>query len=108
MENNELENKNEEIQSRREFFKEAAKKTLPLLGAIVIANIPLKSFAKSEKVEWCDYGCDKGCLQSCYGSCSESCKGSCDGRCGGYCGGNCSGSCLYSCGTSCHSSNYTY
>ena len=32
--------KNEELQSRREFFKKAAKGALPILGAIVLANAP--------------------------------------------------------------------
>ncbi len=30
--------KNEKLQSRREFFKKAAKGALPILGAIVLAN----------------------------------------------------------------------
>jgi len=34
-------NKNEELQSRRQFFKKAAKGTRPILGAIALANMPL-------------------------------------------------------------------
>lgn len=30
--------KNEELQSRREFFKKAAKGALPILGAVVLAS----------------------------------------------------------------------
>ena len=37
MEKNE---KNEELQNRREFFKKAAKSALPILGAIVLAGSP--------------------------------------------------------------------
>ena len=33
--------RNEELQSRREFFKKAAKGALPILGAMVLANAPL-------------------------------------------------------------------
>ena len=32
--------KNEELQSRREFFKKAAKGALPILGAVVLASAP--------------------------------------------------------------------
>lgn len=32
---------NNNIQSRREFFKKAAKGALPILGAIVLSNTPL-------------------------------------------------------------------
>ena len=34
-------NKNEELQSRREFFKKAAKGALPILGAIILASNPV-------------------------------------------------------------------
>ena len=46
MEKNE---KNEELQNRREFFKKAAKSALPILGAIVLAGAPqiLKATEKS-------------------------------------------------------------
>lgn len=32
--------KKDELQNRREFFKKAAKGALPILGAIVLANMP--------------------------------------------------------------------
>lgn len=32
--------KNEELQSRREFFKKAAKGALPILGAILLSGAP--------------------------------------------------------------------
>ena len=38
-------NKQEEIQTRREFFKRAAKSALPVLAATVLSNIP---FLKAE------------------------------------------------------------
>ena len=37
--------KNEELQSRREFFKQAAKAALPVVGAAIMASVP---FVKSE------------------------------------------------------------
>lgn len=36
----EKKNCNEELQSRREFFKKAAKGVLPILGAVVLAGAP--------------------------------------------------------------------
>ena len=43
--------RNEEIQSRREFFKNAAKGTLPILGAIILSNIPIA--AKASETQSC-------------------------------------------------------
>ena len=93
------ENKNEEIQSRREFFKEAAKKTLPLLGALMIANIPLKSLA-NERTD-CDYACTYSCSGSCAGSCDRTCYQGCDGLCYQGCSTGCSNSCYFSCSAGC-------
>ena len=90
---------NEEIQSRRQFFKSAAKAALPVLGAVVLANVPLLSKASTTP-----NGCES---DSCYGTCLMGCKGycgGCDGGCvdqctGCYssCRGECEGSCRYSC-----------
>ncbi len=63
MENKE---KHEELQSRRDFFKKAAKTALPILGAIVLSSTLLLSQAHESKVEM---GCDRGCSNSCYGCC---------------------------------------
>lgn len=107
---------NEELQSRRDFFKKLAKGTLPLLGGIALSNLPLSGNAsnqlpnnqneESEVKMGCDWGCTGGCKASCgrvcsYG-CTNSCSGGCDGACKGYCQGTCKGSCSSSC------SGYTY
>lgn len=91
--------KTEELQSRREFFKQAAKKALPIIGAIALANVPLLSHA-AEKVDspmdcdWgCMYGCKGGCGRQCSTGCTNSCSGSCDGACKGACQGSCKGYC---------------
>ncbi len=77
-------NKNEELQSRREFFKSAAKAALPVLGAIVLSQLPLK--ADATEVTGCS-----GCWTGCWGGCQGGCKGSCSGSCKGGCrGGNAS------------------
>ena len=85
--------KSEETQSRREFFKSAAKAALPILGVAVLANIPsVKTFASTE--------CD-GCYGGCTGSCTGTCHGSCKTGCGATCEGTCYGSCHGSCGDLC-------
>jgi len=76
-------NKNkEELQSRREFFKSAAKAALPVIGAVVLANLP--SIANADP----QYGW--GCTSACKGSCSGKCT-SCTGSCYGSCMGGCKG-----------------
>lgn len=99
----------EELQSRRQFFKNAAKATLPIIGAIVAANIPLISRASETGTE-IEYGCDWSCIGGCSGSCgrvcssgcTNSCAGSCSGACKGYCQGSCKGTCSGGC------SGYSY
>lgn len=53
--------KNEGLQSRREFFKKAAKGALPILGLAIMANVPMISNAAES--EFC--------------ACSSDCKGAC-------------------------------
>ena len=95
------EDKNKELQSRREFFKSAAKAALPVVGAMVLANIPiLQSKATT--------GCD-GCYYSCYNTCKGYCEGtcsSCNGRCASDCQNTCTGGCARTCYGACTSSNY--
>lgn len=101
-------NKNEELQSRRQFFKKAAKGALPILGAIVLSQMPVVSKA-SESEMGCRYGCSGSCSGGCSGSCSGSCKYTCSGTCKNGCEGckyTCDGSCKNSCSGTCrHSSS---
>ncbi len=72
-----MENKKNELQSRREFFKKAAKGALPILGAIVLANAPLISeAAESEPM-----GCNKTCYHGCHATCSATCQTTCNRSC---------------------------
>lgn len=76
--------KNEELQSRREFFKKAVKGALPILGVIVFANAPA-IISASEKSMGCNYGCTAVCSTSaCQGTCSGGCKTTCSGGCKNY------------------------
>ena len=74
---------NEELQSRREFFKKAAKGVLPILGAIVLANVPEIGKASGD-VSMGGCACTTGCYSACSGTCKyDSCKYSCQGCKGG-------------------------
>ncbi len=72
--------KNEKLQSRREFFKSAAKVALPIIGAVVLANVPAVNAVASTG---CDYTCKTSCQNDCYGSCHYGCKSTCSGSCSG-------------------------
>lgn len=100
-------NKKEELQSRRQFFKRAAKGTLPILAATVLASTPFLSQA-SESAMGCKYGCSGSCYGTCSGTCSGSCHYSCDGTCKGGCGGRCTGSCNVTCSGACDRTSKTY
>lgn len=95
----------EELQSRREFFKKAAKGTLPMIAAIALASAPTLVKAAEDSPMGCLYGCNIGCAGSCAsgctGDCYRSCTGGCDSSCRGTCAGNCAGRCTGSCTGSC-------
>ena len=80
--------KNEELQSRREFFKKAAKGALPILAAVVLAGVP--AIVNAEETPM---GCKKGCSYQC----SIGCKNTCDNGCSSGCKGSCSSTCKYKC-----------
>ena len=71
-------NSSEELQSRREFFKKAAKAALPVVGAVVLSSLPI---LKSEAATGCwNADCEGSCNSGCQG-CQDSCYGSCKGTC---------------------------
>lgn len=82
-------NKNEELQSRREFFKKAAKGALPILAAVALAGAP--NIIRAANKTPGDCGLGLGCDHTCKGGCTGTCKGSCAGTCSGCCMGSCSG-----------------
>ncbi len=81
------EKQKKEIQSRREFFKSATKKALPILGAIALMSIP--NITKAA-ITGCDYSCKTSCANDCYGHCKYGCKTTCSGSCSGSCKTSCS------------------
>lgn len=106
----------EKLQNRREFFKEATARALPVLGLAFIAPTPFLTSCTKEPV-----GCGNSCSGECAGTCSETCTGSsnssgcsgcsstCSSECSGSstgsgcssCGNNCSSGCSTSCGNNC-------
>ena len=78
--------KKEELQSRREFFKKAAKGALPILAAVALAGAPSVMHATQMQCV-----CDGACM----GSCKGTCRGTCDGKCMGTCKGTCQGTCKF-------------
>lgn len=86
---------NGELQSRREFFKKAGSRLLPMLGAIVAGPSIIATTLTS-----CG-GCDD-CEAACQDDCSSSCTWGCDGE--NYTSSSCSDCsavCSSSCGVSC-------
>ncbi len=78
--------KKEELQNRREFFKKAAKGVLPILGAIVFANVSNGLHAE-EATSSCQGSCVAACMNGCTTSCQYICKGTCKSWCSTHCSG---------------------
>ena len=84
--------KDNELKNRREFFKEAAKKALPVIGLVAFSNVlPVLSSCSKENYDCtdCTAECSSGCMTSCEGSsqsyncaaCSSTCSGACKTAC---------------------------
>ncbi len=71
---------NEELQSRREFFKKAAKVALPVVGAVVMASLPVQ---QAQAMGCAKYGCGI-CTNTCTGDCKGGCRYTCTGGCSHY------------------------
>ena len=86
--------KNEELQSRREFFKNAAKGALPILGMVLLANVPsvVQATENPSSCGYCQYSCTS-CVGGCMDNCSRNCKS---------CSNGCSRGCHASCYTGCN------
>lgn len=90
--------KNEELQSRREFFKSAAKGALPILAFTMLGSSTLTSCGddkpstktgSSSNSSGCGSNCSGGCKSSCSGDCDGGCTNNCDSLCGGDCWAYC-------------------
>ena len=86
-----MENKKKnELQNRREFFKRAAKGALPILGAILLANVPNVLNAAEDPM-----GCRNSCYHGCHASCTGRCANTCNVSCMNHCRDNCGATCKY-------------
>ena len=106
--NKEQRKKQNELQTRREFFKKAAKNTLPILSTMLFVCAPTIMKAKEVAPQWCRFGCAGFCAGQCYATCFGSCYTTCSG-CVGFCKvqcigctGTCHATCLNACVQSCH------
>ena len=87
-----MQNKN--LQNRREFFKEAAKMSLPMLSFALFASTPMLTSCVKDPVP-------TTCGGNCTGNCSTDCSSSCGNTCSSGCGSDCAEICSRSCGESC-------
>ena len=71
--------KNEGLQSRREFFKSAAKAALPVVGAVVLSQLPINAMADATGCNTCSGTCYTGCTGGCRTACNNTCKMGCKG-----------------------------
>lgn len=109
-----MKEENKKLEGRREFFKEAAKRVLPIIGAVALMSNPVIAKAvEKEHMDCNGYGCMYSCsgacrdaCTGCSGTCKNTCSYACDSTCKGSCQGSCQGRCQYSCSTSCGSSSY--
>lgn len=82
--------RNEELQSRRDFFRNASKAVLPVLGAVVLLNFPNQTISASD----CSgNSCTAQCKNSCEAYCAVSCKDGCKIYCKGCCANSCDSLC---------------
>ncbi|MBR6340205.1 MAG: Cys-Xaa-Xaa-Xaa repeat radical SAM target protein [Alloprevotella sp.] len=93
----EKKNRNEELQSRREFFKRAAKGALPILAVVVLAGTPTIMKAAEKAPMGCNNSCSVGCGVGCAGHCTGTCSAACRDRCQRHCDDGCYNSCRVHC-----------
>lgn len=96
---------NNELSNRRDFFKKAARKILPLLGAITVGPILLSSCETSEPSGGNNNSSSSSGSSRCGGLCTFNCRNEC--RLNAVwaptsCNGNCKGACYSTCKTSCY------
>ena len=96
----------EELQTRREFFKKAAKGVLPIIAGVALTGCETFLTAFGEHLSSYSggggysgsggggYSESSGCGYTCSGGCSGGCDGSCQWGCESTCRGSCEGTSL--------------
>lgn len=105
MRDKKINNKENELLSRRSFFRKVSQSMLPVVGAIILSNLPVSSNALTKEsydcngqcAAICGGQCSTGCGTGCTGTCEGSCKTSCNEGCATYCNGTCNGGCRWTC-----------
>lgn len=92
-------NQNEDVQSRREFFKAAAKVLLPTIALISVPQL----LSSCEKELWKD--AEPTC-RDCGGTCKDTCKKACSSNCELTCKDTCETGCTTTCKSTCKSTCY--
>lgn len=98
--------KNEEILSRRGFFKKAAKGTLPMIALIGFGSVQTL-FTSQVAAQGCQ-DCTGACRNDCTSACRDNCVGDCRDNCKGDCRDNCKGDCRNDCTSACRSNCYSF
>ena len=66
-------NKQEKLQTRREFFRNAAKAVLPIIGAAALSSGIVKA---ADKIPMgCEHTCSGACRDNCHYACVDTCRG---------------------------------
>ena len=97
-----MNNDNENI-SRRAFFRQGVKRTLPILvGAMIGEPIFAQICHEATSCEGNCYGTCYGCRETCTGTCTGFCLHTCYGGCDGFsekmgCGSYCMHACVNTC-----------
>lgn len=89
-------NQKEDLKSRRDFFKAAAKGILPIFGLTILGQTIITSCDKLDDITGCS-DCSGGCEDSCENGCSGTCKSGCNTGCSGTCKGGCFRACSSGC-----------
>ena len=89
----------EELQSRRDFFRNAAKMALPVIGAIVLSKSIVVQAAEKTP-QGCYYSCTAVCANDCSTQCARVCnycRITCEGGCKETCHAKCASGCQIQC-----------
>lgn len=98
---------NNELKSRREFFKKTAKGALPIVAGVILSTMPHIINASTETAMSCDLACYGGCYRTCNNRC-QSCQGGCNTNCAVSCDKTCKRICSDNCYKSCTGGNEAY
>ena len=85
----------------RQIGKEAAKKALPIIGAVALISNPVLTRAAQLEPTYCEKGCYATCADNCTGSCLGDCRQSCRTSCSEGCQGSSYSLGNSDCGNSC-------